>query len=1447
TRGAAGSVYAVRTVNIPDLLAMGGSAAVVRFDVVGSTNNTSVTSAARILVGTGFTDDNSVASGTIASQLNVNFEGSSNISFTSQPANTKVVNNFTSNTGARRKRITWVINTSSNTLNYTPPNGGATENVPANRIDIWDGNTRVANDLNVVTNGAIINNLKIVLYDAQGSFTLENIKINPIAELLTGNYTQTMLTGNPDPTKPLCFSIGTDYNVTLGGGTNAPYSTNSPASFVYNPNNEFVFHLSAPDGTFTNFTIIGRTASTTLSSSFPLVIPKTILPTMATGSNFRIRVVSTDPPMVAQMSTNPLSILSFSIVKASDNSAPVLQAITTTAPNQFTDNFKINTGSYAGAATYQWKVRYKSSGMIHNIPAAAGGTASTFQGNGTLSTFAGHFPYGTGEYELFCEVTTNPTSGSPSGCGVVNTPIVRVIVECDGCPKNSMASSCSKNIVFNGSFTNGSNASPVYPASLPDPNDPNSEGVIPFDGAGTVYGAPSPNIVFFNENRTQTYGSVTLKFNTPYGYSTEYGGTTSSNFQSNMGNEVSAATEGNGTSMFPENTWAVGTNPRHYHSNFCDADGNVPVPQGNVGLGGGAATWTTTAMGLPATDPRTGPPFTNLPFTVTSYNGGGSPSLATPTVYANGSPFTANKVWSQRFKVRKNTDYVFSFWAVNLNDINAIYGVFANCTQIGNGIRATGVADRCVWKQYTFLWNSGEVGTVEFSVRNVSTVRSGNDLSVDDVMFYRCDGNTNNFPTSNKFVWRGYNTDWFNADNWGNCAIPDCTSDVIVPINASNIYPIIQASALTNSPDTYASGHPALTDATRNTPAPSLARVRSISIDYGANITITPGWNLDVCGDFTNKKNEAFPPSLNQGIIGQDGSTITFTALETTTYTAKVTGNLTNQTGANNSLPNVVIRKKSNTQIVELQDDLDIAGDLVIVDGTFDANQKNISFNGEKFINGTTNYTNTYYDGTNNPALATNSAFVNMGEGGASFDHGSGVVEFRNLRSTGDQIYSREPVVMTCSSCLENFYDVKMNQESENRDLDIQRGNFNVENTLELSTGHLFTSVTNGQKEVYVSNSSTTSILNYSEQSYVVTTIDAGGGNANNLRLRREVDNTGVYEFPIGGDASGGKDPTGAFNGYRLVTMTLNQPLAGVNSVRSYFSTNNPGGAPNLPGTVADACSNNNLSYDICGGGHWDLVPLDGAGSTVAVVSPNYNLEMLSIPSAFTCAGANITFMKRTNGGDPWGFGGSCYVSANRRDNFTSFSKIVPVGTNEILPVEFLSFDAVRNKSAVDVKWETISERGASHFIVQRSADGKNFVNIGRIQAIGNANTTQKYLFTDMTPMQGMNYYRLQQVDIDNTEILTNVVAIMFEGDGGDLIIYPNPSEENAVFNVIIPTQIGADVELKMTDALGREVYMQRVKFSGVAIQVPANFAKGLYTLSVATPTESYVRKLIIK
>lgn len=1565
-RGSSGSVRAVRTLNIPDV----PNAAIVRFDVVGTVNNVSAVDAGFMVIGNLLADDDVQTGANVASRLSFGFGGSSNISITHQgTANTTAINNFTPNTTTSRRKITWVINTSGASITYTTPLGG-TDNVPANTVDIWEGNIRRLDNLAVTNNGVTLNSLKLILKSGAGSFTLENIRINPISELRVNNYTQTNLSGS---TAALCLPSLPFVITTNAGASNAGYTTVSSSSpnSAYNPSNQFLIQLSRPDGSFSSFTQIGALSSTNPSSlpNVVLTIPQNILPTMASGTGFRIRVVSTDPPMISTPSTINLNIRSYGIVRNSDNVVPDLQAVTTTAPNQLTQTLKVNgvPTPVPSGTTYQWWVRYIPTGATYQIN---GATAVTFQGDGLKTDNDGtpsasntpniHFHAGTGLYDLYCVVNTGT-----GGCGTVTTSPVKIVVECTGCTKNPRPyANCVKNLVFNGTFTAGvwggqrssgttSLDTPVFPASMPDPNDPNSEGMIPFESTGNPYGTITPDITFspysppygslatpnaaqLRRQKTRSYvlangATAVLRLNTPYGFSTEYGGVTAALRQSDMSLETDANTVKGGGTMAPENQWAVTAQPRFYMGDVCDADGTdysgSRNPAGGGSLWGSAATGTTwnytsagTGVSIAPNIPsggRGGPPFTALPIQVTSYNGNNNPNytLANIRTYpynsspsggrleiANGDYGTAAKMWTQRFKVRKNTDYVFSFWAVNLNSISAIYGVFANCTQIGNNLLLQGNDLRCVWQQYTYLWNSGELTTVEFSVRNISTVRSGNDLGIDDIMFYRCDGNTNIFPSANKFLWRGFNTDWFNPDNWGNCVLPDCDADVIIPAESTNpaassllgtyYFPIIQASANTSVPNAYTGGHPAydLTNA-RNINTSNLAKVRTLTIEHGATLTIKTEagpkpWNLDICGDLIAKKNAAADPdimidwlkTLDVGTANDYRSSITFTSTagQLAAQTASgvftptiISGDFLYKDGSiNNPFPNLIIRKQSVNQIVQLSDDIDIYGNFALVDGTFDANGKSMRFQGDNFISGADNTDAFNPKGIGNqffnypPLLPT---FLNDESGsgpntlsGASFVHNNGTVTFSKA-AAGDQSYYRSGKLATlCPTCAQEFYNLIVNEPALTSNLDIIRGDLIIDKTLTLTNGYITGKLSTGAREVYLTDSDpATSLVGGSANSYIVTTNDGYTASETNLKLRRDINGadfaTKSYKFPVGGDASGAGN-VGVLQGYRELNFKQNTALTGgAVSVRAYFDARNASVAyttPKLPGTRFDVCSGNSLLYDFCTGGYWDLKPLNVNGTEVSLTSGiSYNLNMPSIPSAFTCGTPTlVTFAKRSDEADNWGFGNSCYIDPATRNTFTTFTKFSPVSTVSPLPVEFLSFDAFKNNLAVDVKWETISERNSSHFIVQRSTDGKNFVAIGRVEARGNATSNIKYIFVDEKPVQGINYYRLLQVDLDGKETLTKVVSVTFDGEGQELQVFPNPSSEGIGFNLILPrAAAGNEIEIRMMDALGRQMFFQRFKFEGGVIQLPADFAKGFYTLIVATPKENYVRKLVVK
>ena len=110
-----------------------------------------------------------------------------------------------------------------------------------------------------------------------------------------------------------------------------------------------------------------------------------------------------------------------------------------------------------------------------------------------------------------------------------------------------------------------------------------------------------------------------------------------------------------------------------------------------------------------------------------------------------------------------------------------------------------------------------------------------------------------------------------------------------------------------------------------------------------------------------------------------------------------------------------------------------------------------------------------------------------------------------------------------------------------------------------------------------------------------------------------------------------------------------------------------------------------------------------------------------------------------------------------------------------VLPIELISWDAVLVQESCILSWTTTSEIDNEYFSIERSADGVNFNSIGTLAATNIATKQNHYSFIDKEPLNGLNYYRLKQVDFDGTSQGSDIIVVEHERDSETKIItYPN-------------------------------------------------------------------------
>lgn len=137
------------------------------------------------------------------------------------------------------------------------------------------------------------------------------------------------------------------------------------------------------------------------------------------------------------------------------------------------------------------------------------------------------------------------------------------------------------------------------------------------------------------------------------------------------------------------------------------------------------------------------------------------------------------------------------------------------------------------------------------------------------------------------------------------------------------------------------------------------------------------------------------------------------------------------------------------------------------------------------------------------------------------------------------------------------------------------------------------------------------------------------------------------------------------------------------------------------------------------------------------------------------------------------------------------------------LPLELTSFEGGCTDEHYALNWTTSSERDISHFIVERSANGIDYMPIGEVVAVGNSTVIQNYAFKDETGGLARYYYRLHIVETTGIEEYSRVVTVACTTGGfGVLDVHPNPTNEVVMITYEVTDR--DHITVKITDVLGR-------------------------------------------
>jgi hypothetical protein len=177
-----------------------------------------------------------------------------------------------------------------------------------------------------------------------------------------------------------------------------------------------------------------------------------------------------------------------------------------------------------------------------------------------------------------------------------------------------------------------------------------------------------------------------------------------------------------------------------------------------------------------------------------------------------------------------------------------------------------------------------------------------------------------------------------------------------------------------------------------------------------------------------------------------------------------------------------------------------------------------------------------------------------------------------------------------------------------------------------------------------------------------------------------------------------------------------------------------------------------------------------------------------------------------------------------------------------LLPIKLISFAAQKENDKVELLWSTAQETNNKFFIIERSVDGKNWQAFTTVAAT-NSNLQQHYTTYDYNPANGINYYRLKQVDTDDKSSYSTVKTILFSTTYR-ITVAPNPAKD--FIHVYINNNAARTVNIVLIDALGNIVKTIRTNLSSNSIST-AGLTKGLYFVKLFDDENSTVVKVVLQ
>jgi hypothetical protein len=189
------------------------------------------------------------------------------------------------------------------------------------------------------------------------------------------------------------------------------------------------------------------------------------------------------------------------------------------------------------------------------------------------------------------------------------------------------------------------------------------------------------------------------------------------------------------------------------------------------------------------------------------------------------------------------------------------------------------------------------------------------------------------------------------------------------------------------------------------------------------------------------------------------------------------------------------------------------------------------------------------------------------------------------------------------------------------------------------------------------------------------------------------------------------------------------------------------------------------------------------------------------------------------------------------KQNPWSITTVIPFTASSALPLTWSYIKAQLVNNTTLLTWATQQEINTAKFEIEHSVDGSTFVKVGTIAAAGSGTVARNYSFTHQQPVNGFNYYRIKQVDINGHFTFSAIMTVLKKNDLKRTIIAPNPVL--TMLQVVEPEPVFIK-DIEVFNAAGSLLMRKHISADTQVFSIPVDqLASGNYVIKINYKTDS--------